>query len=253
MRALVGFLTFLLASSLYAQDPSDAGKDISFSKVKERKVFYSKESYHKQLGSDPLYTDEWVGVKVGGLQGSFTDDYEKQRLQLNTTLGNALHLQEKTFLDCVHLEGRVETDRPPYYLVGAELPMDRSVNLFVAAVRNKAADNPHLVFGPVVYHGDSITTVFIYPPNNEKLESVTPLGSLVARFRLRDKASPLWTNMEFSLRKYKVEGEDDFTTEPGAGFDLGFQNMSVGYQQVPNWENTLWTKQTFRLTYFYNM
>lgn len=131
------------------------------------KYGYQEELYKK---GDAVIEEEWLTFKSSDASVSVdTKDRSKMRAQLNTTLGKLLGMPK---FKAIQLEGKIDTHKTDYFLVGTEMHLAPQLNMFLAAVMNDGGVS-RAVFGPYVYLGGNNYIGLLFYPKVGDMSSYT--------------------------------------------------------------------------------
>lgn len=160
-KTLTGLLVMFTGALVNAQELPDLLQST------EAKVKYGYTHETFSLG-DNVRLEDWLHLRLGDLTGSLEmRGRDQHRITMNTTLGRLLNVDADgllgVLLNKLQFEGRSESKRADWLLIGAEIPIVKRFNLYLAGVANDAGAK-RILFGPMLYWAPcSYSTVLFYP------------------------------------------------------------------------------------------
>lgn len=182
-------------------------------------------------------TEDWLHLRLGDLTGSVElRDGKQNRIQLNSTLGRLLGLKDKglgSLLHSVQVEGKSDTKRADYLLLGMELSFVKSLSLYFAGVMNDAGAT-RVIFGPLLYWDKlHYTSLFIYPGQGFQADG----GAVNLRHHYEQDL--LFIEAQAVLKAINKE------IRAGGGVKVGYGVFGVKAQYTPNYEGSQWDRMLY--------
>lgn len=196
----------------------------------KHKYAYTHEEFSSANGES--VSEEWFHLRSGDLTGSVEMTQKKQlRISLNSTAARLIGMNHKSmmgkFLNKIQIEGRSDSKRADYALLGIETGLGKRLSLLAAGVLNDADTLRPLVGVFCYWRDDSYSAVLLYADKNFQLDSNYSVT-------LRN---------HIAIDKAFVEGnvsgkvKDDHTYY-GAQAKAGMGPLAVRYEYSPKYEGS---------------
>jgi hypothetical protein len=189
------------------------------------KYGFSHEEYRK---GDQVMVEEWVQMRSSDLAVSMDiKDRSKMRAQLNTTFGKLLG-QPK--LKGLQIEGRLDTHRTDYLLLGSELKVAPQFNMFLAGVVNDS-DKARVIYGPYLYLAPkSYIAILFYPGEDQSAFQV----------RTHWEFKNCFMDINGTVKKKDGEGARD-----GGMVRVGYGPVSAKYEFAPYYDGSNYDRKMY--------
>jgi len=210
----------------------------------KHKYAYTHEEFSSANGAS--VSEEWIHVRSGDLTGSVEMSEKKQmRIALNSTAARMLGMDKKSFmgkfLNKIQLEGKADSKRADYAMLGIETNLGKRISVLMAGVLNDA-DTLRPLMGVYYYwRAESYSAVLLYADKN---------------FELNSNYSVTWRNhiaIDKAFVEANVSGKiKDDATYYGAQAKAGMGPLAVRWEYSPKYEGSSLDRSLYGIELAYN-